>query len=80
MQNKGYAIITSPRGTIEYDTATCCHCNSVWAISENLGGWCRQCMKTICPQCVGKECVPLEKALKAYEDKMNFNREFENWQ
>lgn len=70
----GYGVITSPSGTIEFDTATCPHCNRVWVVKSNnpmhkpdLGGFCTLCMKNICPECIGKECVPFEKQLLKYE-------------
>ena len=82
--SKGYAVITSPNGVKQFDTLTCCHCNKVWIINDsktgkqNLGGFCRMCMKPICNECVGKSCTPLEKQIEQYEQKQNFYREFEN--
>ncbi len=69
----GYATITSPQGVKEYDTCTCKHCNAVWTIRStekgqgDPGGWCTICARPICPNCVGKECFPLERRLELYE-------------
>lgn len=78
----GYATITGPKGTKEYDTCTCAHDNRVWVVRSSIkgikadpGGFCRLCMKMICPRCVGKACVPFERKLKIYEDRQRMLRE-----
>ena len=75
----GYATITGPGRTQEYDTCSCVHCNRVWAIhgtdgKENLGGWCRQCQAMICSDCAGKPCTPFEKKLELYESRRRMFR------
>ena len=74
----GEATITGPKGQKVFTTATCSHCNSVWAVSGNSssmtcdpGGWCLQCSHMVCPQCSGKPCVPFEKKILAYEQRMS---------
>lgn len=71
---QGYALAVDPSGktSLECDTFTCNHCNSVVfvqakAAPETLGGFCTLCMKNICPKCTGKTCVPFEKKLEAME-------------
>lgn len=60
----------------ECDTFTCAHlsptCMGVVHVfpkmrPEDIGGLCKQCMKLICPNCVGLGCTPLEKAIEASE-------------
>jgi hypothetical protein len=69
----GYAFSFDPVGTRqEMDTATCFHCNTVVHIKPfmdpaDMGGLCKQCMKFICPSCVGGGCTPFEKKLEAVE-------------
>jgi len=73
-----------PSGTWESDTVTCGHfinsleytgpCSRVIHIKPrmdpaDMGGLCKQCMKWICPSCVGKGCTPLEKGIEAWERK-----------
>jgi hypothetical protein len=59
---------------VEFDTFTCAHDNRVVIVKhgaspEECGGFCRLCMKAICPECVGKTCVPFEKRLDLVEKK-----------
>jgi hypothetical protein len=69
----GYAIITHPeQRTIEYETITCKHCNSIVKIpprvdAASIGGRCGVCDGLICPRCLGKGCRPFEEALKRAE-------------
>ena len=75
----GQVTIVGPRQNFEADTATCYHCNRCWVVrstdrnSKSMeadpGGFCRLCMKMICPTCTGKECVPFEKKLQLYESR-----------
>lgn len=75
-QARGYAVLSSPEATKEYDTVTCGHCNSIVFLKKpgaDPGGLCRHCMKGVCGRCcaIGK-CTPFEKKLEAYERRMRF--------
>jgi hypothetical protein len=78
----GYATITSENGVAETDTFSCAHCNRivhvpVKAAPDKLGGWCRQCMKPICPTCVSAgHCDPLEKKLEREEARYHALRSY----
>lgn len=69
----GNAVITDPGGVTEFDTFTCGHCGTlvhVWPRQrpEDIGGFCRQCMKPTCPRCADDErCDPLERKLERAE-------------
>lgn len=71
----GYATITYSKGVKEFDTCTCCHCGRVWVTRStekgqgDPGGWCRLCMKPVCPTCAGKECKPFLRKLDEYEQR-----------
>ena len=60
-------------GITEFDTLQCGHCGRVVHIKarqrpEDIGGFCRQCMKAICPDCTSTgRCDPLEKKLERAE-------------
>lgn len=76
--SNGYATITEPGGvTKEFDTLSCCHCNAVFMVKAteiskpDPGGFCRLCMAPICPQCIGKYCVPFMKRLDLYESRQD---------
>lgn len=67
-----------PEGLWECDTFTCGHAGPDHIGNEivyvmpradpaNIGGLCKQCMKLICPRCLGKGCTPLEKSLEKWE-------------
>lgn len=62
-----------PAGTTERDTFSCFHCGRVTHVKPrmdpaDLGGLCKQCMRLICPHCLGKgNCDPLEKKLERME-------------
>lgn len=78
---KGYLIITDPNASspFERDTFTCSHCQKVVIVEfkanpDDLGGFCRLCMKSVCPNCVGKGCHPFEKKLEEMEAKDRFQR------
>ena len=80
----GYGVLTDPTGTKEYDTCTCKHCNNAWVVRSSdpnnkgdPGGWCRICMKPICPKCSGKPCEPFTQKLDRYEAKQKFIRNFD---
>ena len=60
-------------GVTEFDTMSCGHCGKVVHIAarqrpEDIGGFCCQCMKAICPGCTDTgRCDPLEKKLERAE-------------
>lgn len=62
-------------GVIEFDTYTCGHCGHARHVRarerpEDTGGLCKQCMKLICPSCLGSgRCDPLEKKLERAEQR-----------
>lgn len=75
----GYGVTFGPDGLAETDTFTCCHCNVVVDVTpkmspSDMGGWCGLCSKAVCKNCVGKECVPFEKKLEAWEKQAAFRR------
>ena len=81
-QGLGYATITDRRGTREFDTCTCIHCNRVWAIAggpmADLGGWCRLCQQPICSHCAARGgCQPFEDKLDRYEARMRLYAQME---
>ncbi len=75
----GYATVVEPgRATLERDTFTCCHCNSIVYVApladpSDMGGVCLLCTSgtrrgLICPRCAtAGGCSPFEKRLDAYE-------------
>lgn len=75
-QARGYAVLSSPATTKEYDTITCAHCNSIVFLKKegaDPGGFCRHCMKGVCGKCADQgKCTPFEKKLAAYERRMRF--------
>jgi len=80
MRIDGYAFIVDPEApTKEYDTLTCAHCQFIMHIekradAENLGGFCRMCMRHICARCVDAGvCEPFERKLDEYERSMQFH-------
>lgn len=77
-QSKGYAQLVDPdAGKKESDVLTCSHCQRVvlirpFAALEDSGGFCRACMKFVCPDCEkaraeGAPCIPFEKKLDEIE-------------
>ena len=71
---QGYLVQVEPGApTIERDTLSCCHCNSVVVVvpgadPSTMGGFCQMCMKNTCPRCHAKGgCTPFEKKLEAFE-------------
>jgi hypothetical protein len=71
---QGYATIIEPgKATIEKDSFTCVHCNSVVFVSpmrdaSEVGGFCMLCMKHICSACASTgACDPFEKKLERME-------------
>lgn len=68
----GYALWMDPEGNKEQDTFTCNHCNTVVYVKAaasptEAGGWCNLCMRLLCMNCAGKECVPFEKKMEMWE-------------
>lgn len=80
----GYAVTVDPDGKneqTEEDTFSCGHCNRIvhckpFKDGSALGARCTCCDKLICLPCVGKGCMPLEKALDLYEKRNEFRRQF----
>lgn len=70
---QGYACLTDPDvGVRETDTHTCAHCNAIVHTPvnkkiEEVGDFCRSCMKVICLRCAGKGCIPFLKKLERWE-------------
>ena len=60
-------------GTYETDTLSCGHCGTIVHVGpkqkvDDIGGFCRQCMKAICVKCLDTgRCDPLEKKLERAE-------------
>lgn len=83
LKPQGYAIVCDPvEGNREADTLTCFHCNRVVhvrakAAPEDVGGFCRMCMKPICASCVDGPCVPFEKKLEQIEAQYHARRSYE---
>jgi hypothetical protein len=76
MNKQGYACIVDPdTGLRETDTYTCAHCNKVIHAPvnkklEEVGDFCRNCMKVICAFCADKRvCTPLMKQIEAMEER-----------
>lgn len=73
MRKEGYACLVDPdRGTKETDTYSCCHCNRIIHAPvnkkiEEVGDFCRNCMRVHClsPACF--ECIPLLKKIERME-------------
>lgn len=81
----GYGVIVDPEApTIEFDTFTCAHCNSISVVqpppAPMVGGFCRMCMKNICDTCCDNPtCVPFERKLEFAERKDRFFRALDSW-
>lgn len=79
---QGYAYITEPGQAIrETDCFTCNHCNSIIHSPvnkkiEEVGDFCRSCMKVICLRCAGKGCRPFLKQVEAQEERAFRLREY----
>jgi hypothetical protein len=82
MKAQGYACITDPDiGVRETDTHTCNHCNCIIHAPvnkkiEEVGDFCRQCMKVICLRCAGKPCIPFLKKLERWESRHHARRSY----
>lgn len=79
----GYAFATDFSGRVtEFDTTTCCHCSKVTHITpkmppEQMGGWCRMCMKPTCPKCADSSCTPFERKLETLEARYHARRSYQ---
>ncbi len=77
----GYATVVGPDDSKEFDTISCAHCQFVMHIAkraeaDQLGGFCRMCMKHICGRCADEgSCRPFEKKLDEYERRMRLHQE-----
>lgn len=75
----GYAVWSYDDGrVVETDSFTCGHDQRVvfvpaGADPASLGGFCKQCMRLICPRCVAAgTCTPFEQALDRMEARGRF--------
>ena len=63
----GGPVQATQPGVTEFDTYQCGHCGGIRHVlprqrPEDIGGFCRQCMRAVCPTCVETgRCDPLEK-------------------
>lgn len=79
---QGYACITEPdRPIIERDTMTCNHCQRIVHVPvnnkiEEVGDFCRGCMKVICLRCVGQGCTPFLKKIEIEEERYHALRSY----
>ena len=79
----GFQCVETREGYNEFDTLACGHCNRVVHVlarqrPEDIGGLCKQCMRCICPQCVGEgRCFPLEKRIEEWEEAGRRRRMYE---
>lgn len=82
MRAQGYACIIDPdAGVRETDTHTCNHCQRLVHTPvnkkiEEVGDFCRGCMKVICLNCVGKGCAPFLKKLEQMEARYHARRSY----
>lgn len=78
----GLQCIETSEGANEFDTMGCGHCGRIVHVRarqrpEDIGGFCRQCMRAICPQCTDTgRCDPLEKKLERWEDRDRILRSY----
>lgn len=88
-KQRGYGVIIDPAkgAPEEVDSFTCCHCGNVkWlepqkvtgnvvsnAPNEALAARCTCCDKLMCLDCVGKGCIPLERALQKMERRREYD-------
>jgi hypothetical protein len=64
----------------EMHTSTCSHCQHITNVPSlrrlhEVTDICRQCMKLICLECVGKPCIPFEKEAERQEARGRFLRD-----
>lgn len=73
MRAQGYATLYDPdKGLKECDTHTCNHCNKIIHLPTNkhieeVGDFCRACMRVICDRCAGHPCIPFLRKLEIWE-------------
>lgn len=86
MRSQGYACIVDPEtGTRETDTHTCAHCNKVVHTPvnkkiEEVGDFCRGCMKVICVGCADERvCMPFMKKVEAIEKAAAMKHDVLRW-
>jgi hypothetical protein len=63
----------------EQDGFACAHCQRIVTVQalknpEDFGARCHGCGKLICPQCAGKGCTPIAKAIEQHEARMRLHR------
>lgn len=70
---RGAIIWSSPEGETARDVFCCWHCNAQGLIdpgrsAADMGGWCYQCAKAICPSCTANGgCTPFMKTIERME-------------
>lgn len=76
LRAQGYATLFDPdKGLKECDTFTCAHCNRIIHKPvnrhiEEVGDFCRSCMKVVCARCADKRvCTPLMKSIEMQEER-----------
>ena len=85
-RSRGYLVTSAPdlSRAHEVDTFTCLHCQQVIdkppykrptdeVNGVLLGGYCHKCDGPICPACIGKPCVPIEKWLETVETRRHYD-------
>lgn len=82
---QGYATLTeisTGKVVAETDTYKCAHCDAIIHAPvnrkfEEVGDFCRSCMKTICARCAEKRvCSPLMKKIEAMEEAYHARRSY----
>jgi hypothetical protein len=78
---RGYLTIVEPgKKTVERDTITCGHCNSIVIVKPGqdpatMGGFCLRCMKHTCnKQACNANCTPFMKKIEKAEQQDRFRR------
>ena len=76
----GYAVSTTPEGSIEeHDTFTCPHCNGVQIVRPGSGtkrGYCQLCDSPTCGKKNCLECVPFLKKIEIMENRYRLRCSF----
>jgi len=75
----GYARLSGPDGTQEWDTFTCFHCNSIRHDDPKQQDthWCYQCFNRICENCKARaRCEPFERKLERMEARAAARRSY----
>lgn len=79
----GEATVSDPDNmTTRMATLCCGHCNRHVHVlprmkPDDMGGFCRMCMKFICTECDNGTCTPFEKKLSAEEERDYRRRQYE---